>query len=379
MAGIYIHIPFCKQACTYCNFHFSTLLNTQQQVLDAIKKEMLLQRHFFPDKTVIETIYFGGGTPSLLPTSEINGILDAIHSIWEVSSDAEITLEANPDDLTKQYLSDLKQHTPVNRFSIGIQSFFDEDLRYMNRAHTANEAKNAIAETQDAGFENLSVDLIYGTPTMNDARWEENLKMVFDLKIPHISCYALTVEDKTALAHQIKKEKVLPPGDEQTARQFSLLLDVMARQHYTHYEISNFCIEPYFAQHNTNYWKGVHYLGLGPSAHSFDGTKRYWNVSNNAVYVRKINDNRLAYESELLTPANLYNEYILTQIRTMWGLDATIIQARFGALQQQHFLQEVSPFLTNRWIQETNGIYTLTDTGKLFCDYITARLFTPDI
>jgi oxygen-independent coproporphyrinogen-3 oxidase len=378
MAGIYIHIPFCRQACTYCNFHFSTLQNNKQQVLDAIRKEMVLQQHFFPDKTVIETIYFGGGTPSLLNASEINTIMDGIHSIWEVSNAAEITLEANPDDLTQQYLHDLRRSTPVNRLSIGIQSFFEEDLRYMNRAHSAAEAICSIRDALEAGFENLSIDLIYGTPTMNDTRWEENLQAAFDLKIPHISCYALTVEDKTTLSHQIKKKKVLPPADEQTARQFSLLMDAMAAHQYTHYEISNFCIGPHFAKHNTHYWKGVPYLGLGPSAHSFDGTKRYWNISNNAVYAKKINANLDAGEFELLTSANLYNEYILTQIRTIWGVDTAVILTRFGDALLHHFRQEVSPFLLNRWIQETNGIYTLTNTGKLFCDYITANLFTQD-
>ncbi len=347
-------------------------------MLEAIRKEMVLQQHFFPDKTVIETIYFGGGTPSLLTTSEITTLVDGIRSHWEVSPEAEITLEANPDDLTKSYLQDLKRETPVSRFSIGIQSFFDQDLHYMNRAHSAAEASSAIANTQDAGFENLSIDLIYGTPTMNDVQWEENLSIAFDLKIPHISCYALTVEDKTALAHQVKKKKVLPPADEQTARQFSILMDAMSAHQYTHYEISNFCIEPHFAKHNTHYWKGIPYLGLGPSAHSFDGSKRYWNVSNNAVYTRKINNNLIAAEYELLTPANLYNEYILTQIRTIWGVDTAVIRTRFGDALLRHFRQEVSPFLLNRWVQETNGIYILTNTGKLFCDYITANLFTQD-
>ena len=347
-------------------------------MLEAIRKEMVLQQHFFPDKTVIETIYFGGGTPSLLTTSEITTLVDGIRSHWEVSPEAEITLEANPDDLTKPYLQDLKRETPVSRFSIGIQSFFDQDLHYMNRAHSAAEANSAIANAQDAGFENLSIDLIYGTPTMNDVQWEENLSIAFDLNIPHISCYALTVEDKTSLAHQIKMKKAVPPGDEQTAGQFSLLMDAMAKQYYTHYEISNFCLEPFFAKHNTNYWKGVPYLGLGPSAHSFDGSKRYWNISNNAVYCKNIHHNMSAGESEVLTPSNLYNEYILTQIRTIWGIDTAILESRFGASQLRHFLQEASPFLSNQWIRETNGIYTLTDTGKLFCDYITAHLFTPD-
>jgi oxygen-independent coproporphyrinogen-3 oxidase len=268
MAGIYLHIPFCKQACTYCNFHFSTLLKTKEDVLKAISNEIQLQQNFFPDKTIIDTIYFGGGTPSLLSISEINELLNELYKHFNIAENTEITVEANPDDLTKGYLSALKKETPVNRFSIGVQSFFDEDLRYMNRAHNASEAINCINFAQDKGFENLSVDLIYGTPTMNNERWKENLQTVFGLKIPHVSCYALTVEEKTELAFLIKKKKSIEPSDEGMAQQFSILLDEMNKHHYTHYEISNFCIEPHFAKHNTNYWKGIPYLGIGPSAHS---------------------------------------------------------------------------------------------------------------
>lgn len=375
MAGIYLHIPFCKQACTYCNFHFSTLLKNKDDVLKAMLKEIQLQKSFFPDKTAIETIYFGGGTPSLLSAKEINELLNEINKHFTVSSTPEITMEANPDDLSAAYLSSLKNETAVNRFSIGVQSFFEEDLQYMNRAHNAQEAINCIKVAQKTGFENLSVDLIYGTPTMNNERWTKNLQTVFDLQVPHISCYALTVEEKTELASLIKKKKSIEPSDELMAQQFSILLDEMSKHNYTHYEISNFCKEPHFAKHNTNYWKGVPYLGIGASAHSYDGVKRYWNIANNAVYAKKVLNNELANESEILSETDAYNEYVMTSIRTIFGTDKNEIQIRFGDEYLNHFLLEISPFISNGWITETNGIYTLTNSGKLFCDYITENLF----
>ncbi len=375
MAGIYLHIPFCKQACTYCNFHFSTLLKYKDDVLNAMLKEIQLQKDFFKDKTIIETIYFGGGTPSLLSTKEINALLNEISKHFTVSVNPEITMEANPDDLSAAYLSALKKETAVNRFSIGVQSFFDDDLRYMNRAHNANEAIQCIQYAQEIGFNNLSVDLIYGTPTMNNEHWLKNIQTVFELKVTHVSCYALTVEDKTELASQIKKKKSLEPDDEQMAQQFSILLEEMSKHHYTHYEISNFCMEPYFAKHNTNYWKGIPYLGIGASAHSYDGVKRYWNIANNTTYAKKINENKLANESEILSEADAYNEYVMTNIRTIFGVDKSVIQVKFGNEFLQHFLLEISPFIENKWVTETNGIYILTNSGKLFCDYITENLF----
>lgn len=338
-------------------------------------KEIRLQKKFFPDRTIIETIYFGGGTPSLLSTKEINVFINEIHNHYTISENAEITLEANPDDLSKPYLSALKKETAVNRFSIGVQSFFEEDLRYMNRAHNADEAKDCIKYAQEIGFENLSIDLIYGTPTMNNEHWAKNLQTAFDLKVPHISCYALTVEDKTALSDQIKKKKTTAPNDEQMVQQFSILLDEMNKRNYTHYEISNFCIAPHFAKHNTNYWKGIAYLGIGPSAHSYDGLKRYWNLANNTNYVKKINNNELANESEILSETDAYNEYVMTSIRTNYGVDKNIIQTKFSDEFREHFLLEISPFIANNWVIETNEIYTLTNSGKLFCDYITENLF----
>ena len=375
MAGIYLHIPFCKQACTYCNFHFSTLLKYKEDVLKAMLLEISQQAHFFPDKTSIDTIYFGGGTPSLLSAAEINEFIHQLQKYFSFSENPEITLEANPDDLSKSYLSMLKKETPVNRFSIGVQSFFDEDLQYMNRAHCADDAINSIQYAQEIGFENLSVDLIYGTPTMNNERWKKNLQTVFDLHIPHLSCYALTVEEKTILATQIKQKKSNAPSDELMAQQFTILVEAMKLHGYTHYEISNFCKEPHFARHNTNYWKGIPYLGIGAAAHSFDGIKRYWNISNNTVYVNSILNNKPARESEVLSTTDAYNEYVMTSIRTIFGTDTSKIKQDFGVEYVQHFLVEISPFIENNWVVKSDTIYTLNDSGKLFCDYITENLF----
>ncbi len=338
-------------------------------------QEISQQAQFFPDKTTIDTIYFGGGTPSLLSAAEINEFINQLHKYFSISENPEITLEANPDDLSKSYLASLKKETPVNRFSIGVQSFFDEDLQYMNRAHCANDAINSIHFAQEIGFDNLSVDLIYGTPTMNNERWKKNLKTVFDLHIPHLSCYALTVEEKTILATQIKQQKSNAPSDELMAQQFSILVEEMKLNGYTHYEISNFCKEPYFARHNTNYWKGIPYLGIGASAHSFDGKKRHWNLSNNTVYAKSILNNNPARESEVLSLTDAYNEYVMTSIRTIFGTDTTKIKQDFGADFLQHFSVEISPFMENNWVVKSDNIYTLNDSGKLFCDYITENLF----
>jgi oxygen-independent coproporphyrinogen-3 oxidase len=375
MAGIYLHIPFCRQACTYCNFHFSTLLKNKEEMIAAILSEIEMQQNFFPTETKIESIYFGGGTPSLLSIDEINQISNKIRTLFNVIDDAEITLEANPDDLTIAYLIDLKKHTKINRLSIGVQSFFDEDLKYMNRAHNAKEAIQCIQFAKEAGFQNLSVDLIYGTPTMSHEHWRQNLQIIFDLNVPHISSYALTVEDKTVLSTLIKKQQTKAPEDEHTAQQFSILLEEMNKHHFVHYEISNFCKTPYFAKHNTNYWKGISYLGIGPSAHSFDSKKRYWNISNNANYLKKIKVNELASECEILSITDKFNEYVMTSIRTIFGTNTNKIKQDFGDDFLQHFMLEISPFIDNNWISKNENIYTLTDAGKLFCDYITANLF----
>lgn len=351
-------------------------MTTKNDVLNAMLHEIELQRNFFPTLTKIETIYFGGGTPSLLSVDEINQLIEKICSVFFVEEFAEITLEANPDDLTNAYLLELKKKTIINRLSIGTQSFFEEDLQYMNRAHNAQEAIDCIRFANENGFDNLSVDLIYGTPSLSNEQWIKNIDILVDLDIAHISCYALTIEEKTALHHSIKTKKKNAPEDEKTAQQFSILMDKMQQQNYIHYEISNFCKAPHFAKHNTNYWKGIPYLGIGPSAHSFNGTQRFWNITNNATYAKKILNNELANESELLSKTDQYNEYVMTSIRTIFGVDSFKIRSDFGDAFYNHFLFEIVPFINKGWIVNANEIYTLTNSGKLFCDYITAIIFS---
>ena len=324
MAGIYIHIPFCRKACHYCNFHFSTSLKQKDELLAAILKEIEIQKKYL-NTAEIETVYLGGGTPSVLSIKDLDILFKTLDTHFTIKDTAEITLEANPDDLSLDYLQELKQHSRINRLSIGIQSFSEEDLLWMNRAHNAIDAKACIEYAQDAGFDNLTVDLIYGAPTTSDEQWLKNMKTVFDYDIPHISCYALTVEKDTALHNLVKKGKMPPIDEEKSARHFEMLMFEMKRFGYLHYEISNFAQPNHFARHNSNYWLGVPYLGLGPSAHSFDGTSRQWNIANNAVYIKSLNDNKVPFERENLTPAQRYNEYVMTTLRTIWGSDPSVI------------------------------------------------------
>jgi oxygen-independent coproporphyrinogen-3 oxidase len=372
MAGIYLHIPFCKQACYYCDFHFSTSLSHKDAVLNALRKEIRLQKSYLGQET-IHTIYFGGGTPSLLQASEITSLIDTITDIYTVASDAEITLEANPDDLDFSKVRDLKQ-TSVNRFSIGIQSFFDEDLRYMNRAHRSNEAEAAVKRVQDAGFENITADLIYGYPLLTDNKWQHNLNELLNLQIPHLSAYAMTVEAKTALASFIQK-KIYPPLNEaQSAEQFTMLMEVMAKNGFEHYEISNFCLPGRYSRHNANYWKGVKYLGIGPSAHSFNGTTRQWNVANNSKYIDALSNNQIPAELEELTERDRLNEYIMTSIRTMWGLDMRHLET-ISAGSSNQLIKNTAQFFDKGWMLENEKKLTLTQSGKLYADHIAAELF----
>ncbi|MDO3626946.1 radical SAM family heme chaperone HemW [Mucilaginibacter sp. BT774] len=372
MAGIYIHIPFCKQACHYCDFHFSTSLVYKTNLLAALHQEIRLQKEFLSGET-IETIYFGGGTPSLLEGEEINHLINIITDLHSVSSGAEITLEANPDDLTLKKLKELKQ-TPVNRFSIGIQSFFDDDLIWMNRAHRSNEAESSVKRAQDAGFENITVDLIYGYPLLTDQKWKRNLDKVFDLQVTHVSAYSMTIEPRTALASFIKSKKEPPMNEEQSSQQFIQLMEAMKTQGFEHYEISNFCKKGHYSRHNTNYWKGIKYLGIGPSAHSYDGEKRQWNIANNAKYIQAINKKTIPSEIEVLTEENRLNEYIMTSLRTQWGLklDQLNLIAK-GA--SEPLLKVVEGFLERGWVVQKDQTIYLTQTGKLYADHIASELF----
>ena len=371
-AGIYLHIPFCKKACHYCNFHFSTSMRHTAEMIDAILLEIELQQDYL-ENLPIASIYFGGGTPSVLETAAIHQILERIEQFHEILPDAEITLEANPDDLTAVKLQQLSE-TRINRLSIGIQSFFDRDLEYMNRAHNAEEAKNCIANAQKAGFHNLTVDLIYGTPTMSNADWVTNLQTVFDLNIPHVSCYCLTVEPKTALEHFVKTGKSEAVDEEQVAEQFQILVDEMTKHGYLHYEISNFAKPDFFAVHNGNYWKGKQYLGIGPSAHSFNGQSRQWNVAHNAQYIKSLKQNELNFEVEHLTPKDIFNEYIMTGLRTIWGVDLNKIEG-FGVEVKAHFIEKSNTYLQQSLMIQEGNHYKLTSKGRLLSDGIISELF----
>ncbi|WP_428328471.1 radical SAM family heme chaperone HemW [Mucilaginibacter sp.] len=372
MAGIYIHIPFCKQACHYCDFHFSTSLKYKDELLQALVKEINLQKTYLANET-IETIYFGGGTPSILSANELNLLIGTISNLHTVAANAEITIEANPDDLDKAKLQALRQ-TDINRFSIGIQSFFDEDLEWMNRVHRGNEAEAAVKRAQDIGFENITVDLIYGYPLLSDQKWKYNLDKVFALDIPHVSSYSMTVEPQTALASFIHKKKQPAMNDQQSAEQFILLMDAMQTHSFEHYEISNFCKPGHYSRHNSNYWKGVKYLGIGPSAHSFNGESRQWNVANNAKYIQVLEKNELSAETEVLTEADRLNEYIMTSLRTIWGLDLDKLNTiAAGASNQLN--SPAQRFFENGWIEQKDRVITLSPMGKLYADHIASELF----
>lgn len=377
MAGIYIHIPFCRKACTYCNFHFSTNLSQKENMLRAIKWE-LEHEHPYLKGAKIETIYFGGGTPSLLDTEELLGIFDTIVKHYDLNELKECTLEANPDDLNVKYIQSLKS-TPINRFSIGVQSFHDSDLTYMNRAHNAQDAEYAIKAAQDAGFEKLTIDLIYGTPKLSNMAWLENLNKVQTLQIPHFSAYALTVEEKTALHHNIIKKKQDPIDQEQTAQQFELLMQYAPSFGYEQYEISNFASDNQYAIHNTNYWRGKAYLGIGPSAHSFDGKNRRNNIANNSLYLKSIiNDKKLNYEEEILSDNQRLNEYIMTSLRTIWGTELLKIEKDWGTSTAKSIKKASEIFIHKDWLKVDNEVLKLTNEGRLFADHIASSLFILD-
>ena len=373
MAGIYLHIPFCKQACNYCDFHFSTSLKMKASFVDALVAEIELRKSVF-DQQTINSIYFGGGTPSLLSEKDLNRIFETLFTSFRVSPLAEITLEANPDDLSPEKIQVLKK-TPINRLSIGIQSFRDEDLRFMKRAHNAKEALSSIKSCKQAGFTNLSVDLIYGTPGMETSAWLENLNIAFDLDIPHISSYALTVEPNTELHHQILHQKVSNVDENQSAAQFELLTSQMKRNGYEQYEISNFCKPGAYSKHNSSYWKKDMYLGLGPSAHSFYDNKRLWNVSNNAKYVKSLAQNLLPLQEEVLSLEDRYNEYVMTSLRTKWGCSIAEIETNFSSELAAYFRNEIELYVSTENVLVKKEVYYLSEKGKLLADKIASDLF----
>ncbi len=376
MPGLYLHIPFCKQACHYCDFHFSTSLGLKGQFVDALLREMELRKNYLPSPAApLETIYFGGGTPSLLTGAELARIFAAIELNFNVSPQAEITLEANPDDLTAAKLAELAA-SPVNRLSIGLQSFHEPHLRLMNRAHSAEESWQAVRRAQAAGFENISVDLIYGVPAPSHAIWEADLARLLELNVPHVSAYALTIEPDTAFGRRLQKGTFVAPPEEFVAQQFERLLAQLRTHGYEQYEISNFCQPGRESRHNANYWRGVPYLGLGPSAHSFDGRSRQYAVANNPQYVTAVlEEGQVPATVELLTPLDQANEYLLTTLRTSRGCDLAYLRDTLGL----NILGERAEYLASLTAQGmatlSGDVLRLTDAGKLLADHITLELF----
>lgn len=338
----------------------------------ALADEIRMRKNEFQGE-IIETIYFGGGTPSVLDTQEIEFLIHAVYNNYEVVLNPEITLEANPDDLTTEKIGQLSK-SRINRLSIGIQSFFDDDLQLMNRAHNASESRNALAEVVKH-FDNISIDLIYGIPGMTDEKWKENLQIALSYKIPHISSYALTVEPRTALYKFIQAGKIKSPKEEVAESHFIIMSEMLTQHDFIHYELSNFGKQGYFSKNNSAYWLGKKYIGIGPSAHSFDGKTRSWNISNNSLYIRGIQENKLPSESEILSVANQYNEYVMTGLRTIWGVSLQKIESDFGIVYRNYLLQNAEKFLKNGLLISDNEVIKTTGKGKFLTDGIASDLF----
>lgn len=372
MAGIYIHIPFCKQACHYCDFHFSTSMKKKDEMVLALAREIFLRKQELGGEA-IETIYFGGGTPSVLTNDEIKLLIDSVYLNYDVTDNPEITLEANPDDLSPERIRLLSQ-TKINRLSIGVQSFFEADLKLMNRAHNVLQAEACLAEAVQY-FDNITIDLIYGVPGMSNDKWLANVEKAVSFGIPHISSYALTVEPKTALHTFVQKGIVPAPSEEIAQEHFRLLTVRMAEEGFIHYELSNFGKPGYFSKNNTAYWQGKKYIGIGPSAHSYDGISRSWNIANNAHYLKALETGTLPSEKEVLTITDRYNEYIMTGLRTMWGVSLTRIENEFGTEYFAYLQKEAQKFLDNGTLSIEDGVLKATAQGKFLTDGIASDLF----
>lgn len=373
MSGIYIHIPFCKQACHYCDFHFSTSLQLKEQLLESLAHEVISRKEELQNQK-IETIYFGGGTPSILETDEIKRLIEIIFTNYKVGENVEITLEANPDDLTNRKIKELK-NSGINRLSIGVQSFFDEDLKYMNRVHNAAMAESSIKVSQDAGFENITIDLIYGTPTLTNENWLNNLRKSISFQVPHLSCYALTVEDKTPLASLIKRKKLSLVEDATVADHFMIMAETLTQNGFEQYEISNFSKNGFSSKHNSSYWSGKPYIGFGPGAHSFNGKdKRRWNVSNNPKYIHQVNTKEKYFDEEIISERDRYNEFIMTQIRLIEGISLKTIESKFGLDYKRNVLNRLENWNPDKFSMHNDCIF-LTNSGKLISDQLASDLF----
>jgi oxygen-independent coproporphyrinogen-3 oxidase len=375
MAGLYIHIPFCRKACNYCNFHFSTSLNQVNEMVSSIAKEMEMRAKEIDEE--INTIYFGGGTPSLLPIGLLERLMNMARMHYNINDQAEITLEANPDDIDLEKAEAWKA-LGINRFSIGIQSFEDENLKWMNRAHNAKQSITAIDIIKQTGFQNYSIDLIYGTPGQSMEGWVKDLQTAFELGVPHLSCYALTVEEKTALNSLIQRGELLGVNQDEQADRFEILMQLSTEGGYHHYEISNFALPGYESKHNSAYWEGTVYLGFGPSAHSFDGAKRKWNISNNNAYIKSLANHLLPSKEETLSKKDVLNEYIMTALRQSKGIEKKILLQKGGQTCLNEITNLITPYLNSKKVVEDENGWRLTNHGKFFADGIAATLFTVD-
>lgn len=373
MSRLYIHFPFCKQACYYCNFHFSTSMHQRNEMLKQLLNELELQQHFLPDRQ-LKSIYFGGGTPSLLQTHELEAIFNQIRRFYTVAQDAEITLEANPDDITRERLLQFLR-LGINRLSMGVQSFFDEDLVYMNRSHHAAQAKRSLQQVKEAGFESFSVDLIFGYPLLSHDKWKQNLEILLGYSPPHISAYSLTVEPQTAWSVFVKKGTYAPVDNEQAAGHFEYLMETLEGAGYEQYEISNYSIPGKRARHNSSYWHQEAYLGIGPSAHSYNGVKRQWNISNNALYIKSLQMNHIPFEEEILTREQKLNEYMMVSLRTSEGLSISSVQSQMKAEEFTDWFSQTALWIQQGMLLHEDHYLRLTRKGKLMADGIAADLF----
>ena len=373
MAGIYIHIPFCFKACYYCDFHFSTSLNSKDQIISAICKELQLKRNYF-DSGSIETIYFGGGTPSILDISDLEKILNTIYKNFNILTSLECTLEANPNDLTKKKIISIID-LGINRISLGGQSFNDKQLKKMNRTHTSSQIESSIKLLQDLGLENINLDLMYGLPDLKYDSWKKDLKKSIDLGVTHLSCYCLTIEKGTVFDKMVKKGSIKIDSDETIKSQFLIMREILMSNNFNHYEISNFCKPSYESKHNISYWNGMKYLGIGPSAHSYNGKKRHWNVNNNFKYISAIKNREVFFEEEVLSRENIINEYILTRLRTSKGVSLNKLSQLTDKKQYNKLANQMYNFTNESLLFYEKERFFLTEEGMILCDKITSDLF----
>ena len=375
MSSIYIHIPYCKQKCSYCNFYFRTLQKDKKEMINSLKKEIELKKNYLSD--TVKTIYFGGGTPSILKKTEISLLINTINRNYSVSPRAEITLECNPDDLTRKKLKDIIS-LGINRLSIGVQSFDNEDLKFMNRSHNRTQAIKSVKLAKEIGFKNISIDLIYSLPKQTLKKWKKNLDIAFSLGVQHISAYSLTFEEKTKLNHLLKKQKIIQLDDIASFKHFDLLVSESEKNKFIQYEISNFGLEGFFSKHNSTYWLAGHYVGIGPSSHSYNGKERSWNVNSNRKYIKNISQNNISGEVEVLSPSEKYNEYIMTSLRTIYGINFNYIKKEYGEKHLIFLKKELQKWVKSKHIYVENKTAYLTKKGKYICDNICSDLFKID-